>query len=132
MVSPSLNRLEYLENKQIKYYKVSFYQTWYSKEYIVDYLTLAASIFSVISVGHLLIIGYSFSCHIIVSLSLLCQGAALLLSGRFFCVMAGLVSIVFYMVSSISVIMGGIEIFHYPDIVIEFVKYYQITIAFLF
>lgn len=132
MVSPSLNRLEYLENKQIKYYKVSFYQTWYSKEYIVDYLTLAASIFSVISVGHLLIIGYSFSCHIIVSLSLLCQGAALLLSGRFFCVMAGLVSIVFYMVSSISVIIGGIEIFHYPDIVIEFVKYYQITIAFLF
>ena len=132
MVSPSLNRLEYLENKKVKYYKVSYYQTWYSKEYIVDYLTLAASIFSVISVGHLLIIGYSLSCHIIVSLSLLCQGVALLLSGRFFCVMAGLVSIIFYMVSSISVIMGGIEIFHYPDIVIEFVKYYQITIAFLF
>lgn len=132
MVSPSLNRVEYLERKKVRYHRILYYETWYSKEFIVDYLTLAASIFSVIAAGHLLIIGYSFTCHMIMSLALLFQSAALLLSGRFFCVVVGFVSIVMFISSVIFICINGLEFFQNSDNVIELVKYYQIAIALLF
>lgn len=132
MVSPSLNRVEYLEKKKAAYYKISYYQTWYSKEYLVDYLTLAASIFSVIAAGHLLIIGYSFSCHIIMSLALLFQSLALLLSGRFFCVVIGFVSIILFIISTAFIFINGVDFFQNSDNIIGLVKYYQVAIALLF
>lgn len=132
MVSPSLNRVEYLEKKKVTYYKISYYQTWYSKEYFVDYLTLAASIFSVIAVGHLLIIGYSLTCHLIMSLALLCQSLALLLSGRFFCVVIGFVSIILFIISTVYIFINGIDFFQNSDNMVGLVKYYQIAIALLF
>lgn len=132
MVSPSLNRVEYLEKKKVTYYKISYYETWYSKEFIVDYLTLAASIFSVIAAGHLLTIGYSFTCHLIMSLALLFQSIALLLSGRFFCVIVGFISIILFIISTIFIFVNGVEFFQNPDNVVELVKYYQIAIALLF
>lgn len=132
MVSPSLNRVEYLEHKKTTYYRISYYKTWYTKEYFVDYLTLAASIFSVIAVGHLLIIGYSLTCHLIMSLALLFQSLALLLSGRFFCVVTGFVSIILFIISSAYIIINGVDFFQHSDNMIELVKYYQIAIALLF
>lgn len=132
MVSPSLNRVEYLEKKKAAYYKISYYQTWYSKEYLVDYLTLAASIFSVIAVGHLLIIGYSLTCHLIMSLALLFQSLALLLSGRFFCVVIGFVSIILFIISSAFIIINGVDFIQHSDNMIGLVKYYQVAIALLF
>lgn len=132
MVSPSLNRVEYLEHKKTAYYRISYYQTWYSKEYFVDYLTLAASIFSVIAVGHLLIIGYSLTCHLIMSLALLFQSLALLLSGRFFCVVTGFVSIILFIISSAYIIINGVDFFQHSDNMIELVKYYQVAIALSF
>lgn len=132
MVSPSLNRVEYLEHKKTAYYRISYYKTWYTKEYFVDYLTLAASIFSVIAVGHLLIIGYSLTCHLIMSLALLFQSLALLLSGRFFCVVTGFVSIILFIISSAYIIINGVDFFQHSDNMIELVKYYQIAIALLF
>lgn len=132
MVSPSLNRVEYLEHKKTAYYRISYYQTWYTKEYFVDYLTLAASIFSVIAVGHLLIIGYSLTCHLIMSLALLFQSLALLLSGRFFCVVTGFVSIILFIISSAYIIINGVDFFQHSDNMIELVKYYQVAIALLF
>lgn len=132
MVSPSLNRVEYLEHKKTAYYRISYYKTWYTKEYFVDYLTLAASIFSVIAVGHLLIIGYSLTCHLIMSLALLFQSLALLLSGRFFCVVTGFVSIILFIISSAYIIINGVDFFQHSDNMIELVKYYQVAIALLF
>lgn len=132
MVSPSLNRVEYLEHKKTAYYRISYYQTWYTKEYFVDYLTLAASIFSVIAVGHLLIIGYSLTCHLIMSLALLFQSLALLLSGRFFCVVTGFVSIILFIISSAYIIINGVDFFQNSDNMIELVKYYQVAIALSF
>lgn len=132
MVSPSLNRVEYLEHKKTAYYRISYYQTWYTKEYFVDYLTLAASIFSVIAVGHLLIIGYSLTCHLIMSLALLFQSLALLLSGRFFCVVTGFVSIILFIISSAYIIINGVDFFQHSDNMIELVKYYQVAIALSF
>lgn len=132
MVSPSLNRVEYLEHKKTTYYRISYYKTWYTKEYFVDYLTLAASIFSVIAVGHLLIIGYSLTCHLIMSLALLFQSLALLLSGRFFCVVTGFVSIILFIISSAYIIINGVDFFQHSDNMIELVKYYQVAIALLF
>ena len=132
MVSPSLNRVEYLEHKKTAYYRISYYKTWYTKEYFVDYLTLAASIFSVIAVGHLLIIGYSLTCHLIMSLALLFQSLALLLSGRFFCVVTGFVSIILFIISSAYIIINGVDFFQHSDNMIELVKYYQVAIALSF
>lgn len=132
MVSPSLNRVEYLEHKKTAYYRISYYQTWYTKEYFVDYLTLAASIFSVIAVGHLLIIGYSLTCHLIMSLALLFQSLALLLSGRFFCVVTGFVSIILFIISSAYIIINGVDFFQHSDNMIGLVKYYQVAIALSF
>ena len=132
MVSPSLNRVEYLEHIKTAYYRISYYKTWYTKEYFVDYLTLAASIFSVIAVGHLLIIGYSLTCHLIMSLALLFQSLALLLSGRFFCVVTGFVSIILFIISSAYIIINGVDFFQHSDNMIELVKYYQVAIALLF
>ena len=132
MVSPSLNRVEYLEHKKTAYYRISYYKTWYTKEYFVDYLTLAASIFSVIAVGHLLIIGYSLTCHLIMSLALLFQSLALLFSGRFFCVVTGFVSIILFIISSAYIIINGVDFFQHSDNMIELVKYYQVAIALLF
>lgn len=132
MVSPSLNRVEYLEHKKTAYYRISYYKTWYTKEYFVDYLTLAASIFSVIAVGHLLIIGYSLTCHLIMSLALLFQSLALLFSGRFFCVVTGFVSIILFIISSAYIIINGVDFFQHSDNMIELVKYYQVAIALSF
>lgn len=132
MVSPSLNRVEYLEHKKTAYYRISYYKTWYTKEYFVGYLTLAASIFSVIAVGHLLIIGYSLTCHLIMSLALLFQSLALLFSGRFFCVVTGFVSIILFIISSAYIIINGVDFFQHSDNMIELVKYYQVAIALSF
>lgn len=132
MVSPSISRTEYLEHHNITFHKISYYQTWYTKAYFVDYLTLAASIFSVIAVGHLLIIGYSFSCHLIMSLALLFQSVALLLSGRFFGVVTGFISLVLFIGSTIFIFTSGIDFFNHQDNVAELIKYYQITISLLF
>lgn len=133
MVAPSLKNMEYLSTKHVKYYKIFPYTTWYTKEFFVDNLTLLAGIFAVISTGHILILGYSLSLHILLSVSAFCQSIALVISGRFFSILLGLISLVLIFASSLYLIFDGIDYsLYHPETIMSFVKYNQVVTAVLF
>ena len=132
-VAPSVHRLDYLEKSGVEYYAVSKYYTWYSKEYIIDYLSLLACFFVIIAVGYIFIVGYSVSLHIVICAAILIQGTALMLSGRFFSAFMGLSSILFIIYTNIVFAFLGFEqLFISNDAVYFTINYYQISIAMLF
>ena len=132
-VAPSVHRLDYLEKSGVEYYAVSKYYTWYSKEYIIDYLSLLSCFFVIIAVGYIFIVGYSVSLHIVICAAILIQGTALMLSGRFFSAFMGLSSILFIIYTNIVFAFLGFEqLFISNDAVYFTINYYQISIAMLF
>lgn len=132
-VAPSVHRLDYLEKSGVEYYAVSKYYTWYSKEYIIDYLSLLSCFFVIIAVGYIFIVGYSVSLHIVICAAIIVQGTALMLSGRFFSSFMGLCSILFIIYTNIVFAFLGFEqLFISNDAVYFTINYYQISIAMLF
>lgn len=132
-VAPSVHRLDYLEKSGVEYYAVSKYYTWYSKEYIIDYLSLLSCFFVIIAVGYIFIVGYSVSLHIVICAAILIQGTALMLSGRFLSSFMGLCSILFIIYTNIVFAFLGFEqLFISNDAVYFTINYYQISIAMLF
>lgn len=132
-VAPSVHRLDYLEKSGVEYYAVSKYYTWYSKEYIIDYLSLLSCFFVIIAVGYIFIVGYSVSLHIVICAAIIVQGTALMLSGRFFSSFMGLSSILFIIYTNIVFAFLGFEqLFISNDAVYFTINYYQISIAMLF
>lgn len=132
-VAPSVHRLDYLEKSGIEYYAVSKYYTWYSKEYIIDYLSLLSCFFVIIAVGYIFIVGYSVSLHIVICAAIIVQGTALMLSGRFLSSFMGLCSILFIIYTNIVFAFLGFEqLFISNDAVYFTINYYQISIAMLF
>lgn len=133
LLFPSCSSLEYFVEKNIKYYTVFHCYNTFSKNYMVDYLTLAAGILAVISVGHLLIIGYTLSCHIIVSTALLLESAALIFSSRYFSVFVGLFNLVYSIYHFIYLFTNGIAYsFYDADTVIHILNSYEVSLATLF
>ncbi len=133
MLSPSINSEEYLLSKKIPHYKISYYYMWYTKSGFVDNLTLLTGIFAVIATGHILIIGYALSLHVILSIAVFFQCIALMISGRFFSIVFSLLGFFILIISSIYLVKGGITYsFYQPETVIMFIKYYQIVTAILF
>lgn len=132
-VAPSVHRLDYLEKSGVEYYAVSKYYTWYSKEYIIDYLSLLSCFFVIIAVGYIFIVGYSVSLHIVICAAIIVQGTALMLSGRFFSSFMGLCSILFIIYTNIVFAFLGFEqLFISNDAVYFTINYYQISISMLF
>lgn len=132
-VAPSVHRLDYLEKSGVEYYAVSKYYTWYSKEYIIDYLSLLSCFFVIIAVGYIFIVGYSVSLHIVICAAIIVQGTALMLSGRFLSSFMGLCSILFIIYTNIVFAFLGFEqLFISNDAVYFTINYYQISIAMLF
>lgn len=132
-VAPSVHRLDYLEKSGVEYYAVSKYYTWYSKEYIIDYLSLLSCFFVIIAVGYIFIVGYSVSLHIVICAAIIVQGTALMLSGRFFSSFMGLCSILFIIYTNVVFAFLGFEqLFISNDAVYFTINYYQISIAMLF
>lgn len=133
MLFPSTSSLEYIIEQNISYHHISQYYNIYAKHNIVDYLTLSAGLLAVISVGHLLIIGFTFSCHIIVCAALLLQSVALLFTGKYFSIIIGIISIFYFIISTFFVIYHGIDNLYYShQIFINLLNYYQVSIALLF
>lgn len=132
-VSPSVHRLDYLEKSGVEFYTVSKYYTWYSKEYIIDYLSLLSSFFVVISIGYIFIVGYSISLHIVICLAAVIQGTALMLSGRFLSLIMGAGGILFIIYTNIMFAFHGFgQLFISDEAVYFTINYYQITVALLF
>lgn len=132
-VSPSVNRLDYLEKSGAEFYRVSKYSTWYSKEYIIDYLSLLSSFFVVISIGYIFIVGYSISLHIVICVAVVIQGTALMLSGRFLSIIMGLSGILFIIYTNIVFAFYGFEQLFISDEAVYFtINYYQVAVAMLF
>lgn len=132
-VAPSVHRLDYLEKSGVEYYPVAKYSTWYSKEYIIDYLSLLACFFVIISIGYIFIVGYSVSLHIVICAAILIQGTALMLSGRFLSAFMGLSSILFIIYTNIVFAFLGFEqLFISNDAVYFTINYYQVSVAMLF
>ena len=133
MLFPSTNSLEYIIEQNISYHHISQYYNIFAKHNIVDYLTLSAGLLAVISVGHLLIIGFTFSCHIIVCAALLLQSVALLFTGKYFSIIIGIISIFYFIISTFFVIYHGIDNLYYnSQTLIHILNYYQVSIALLF
>lgn len=132
-VSPSVHRLDYLEKCGVEFLPVAQYHTWYSKEYIIDYLSLLASLFVIISIGYNFIVGYSISLHIFICIAIIIQGTALMLSGRFLSAIMGLSSILFIIYANIVFALQGFEqLFISNDAVYVTINYYQISVSMLF
>lgn len=132
-VAPSVHRLDYLEKSGVEYYPVSKYYTWYSKKYIIDYLSLLSCFFVIIAVGYIFIVGYSVTLHIVICAAIIVQGTALMLSGRFLSSFMGLCSILFIIYTNIVFAFLGFEqLFISNDAVYFTINYYQISIAMLF
>lgn len=132
-VAPSVHRLDYLEKSGVEYYYVSKYYTWYSKEYIIDYLSLLSCFFVIISIGYIFIVGYSVSLHIVICTAIFIQGTALMLSGRFLSAIMGLCSILFIIYTNIVFAFLGFEqLFISNDAVYFTINYYQVSVAMLF
>lgn len=133
LLFPSNSSLEYFMEKNIKYYQFYHYYTVLSKNYMVDYFTLAASILSVISVGHLLIIGFSLSCHLIVWLALMLQSTALMFSRRYFSVVIGFINLIYGFVFIFFMFYNGLaDMLYDANIIMQILDYYQISFALLF
>lgn len=132
-ISPSVHRFDYLEKSGVEYFTVSKYYTWYSKEYIVDYLSLLSSLFVVISIGYIFIVGYSLLLHIVICIAVIVQSAALMFSGRFLSAVMGLGSILVIIYANAVVVFHGFEyIFISYDAVYFMINYYKISIAMIF
>lgn len=132
-ILPSNSSLEYFMDKNIKYYHVFHYYNVFSKNYMVDYLTLVTGILLVISVGHLLIIGFTLSCHLIMCTALLVQSAALIFSGRYFSVVIGLANFIYCIVYFIFMFSDGIvDTFYNADTIMQILDHYQVSLAVLF
>lgn len=132
-ILPSNSSLEYFMVKNIKYYPVFNYNAIHQQTYMVDYLTLLAGILTVIYVGHLLIIGFTFSCYLIVCFSLLIQSTALMFSSRYFSVIIGLVNFIYGIVYFIFMLFNGVmNSFYDAEIIMNIVNYYQVSLAMLF
>lgn len=133
MLFPSNNSLEYIIEQNIAYHHISQYYNLLAKHNIVDYLTLSAGFLAVISVGHLLIIGFTLSCHIIVCAALLLQSAALLFTGKYFSIIIGIGCIIYFIISTFFMMYSGIDNLYYSShTFIHILNYYQISIALLF
>ena len=132
-VSPSVHRLDYLKKSGVEYYPVSKYYTWYSKEYIIDYLSLLSCFFVIISVGYIFIVGYSVTLHIVICAAIVIEGVALMLSGRFLSAFMGLVSILFIIYTNVVFAFHGFELLFISNDAVYFtINYYQVSIAMLF
>ncbi len=132
-VAPSVHRLDYLEKSGVEYYPVSKYSIWYSKEYIIDYLSLLTCFFVIIAIGYIFIVGYSLSLHIVICAAIFIQGTALMLSGRFLSAFMGLSSILFIIYTNIVFSFLGFEqLFISNDAVYFTINYYKVSIAMLF
>lgn len=132
-VSPSVYTLDYLEKSGVEYHSVSKYYTWYSKEYIIDYLSLLSCFFVIMFIGYIFIVGYSISLHIIICAAIFIQGTALMLSGRFLSSVMGLGSILFIIYTNIVFAFYGFEqLFISDDAVYLTINYYQVSVAMLF
>ena len=128
-ISPSVHRFDYLEKSGVEYFTVSKYYTWYSKEYIVDYLSLLSSLFVVISIGYIFIVGYSLLLHIVICIAVIVQSAALMFSGRFLSAVMGLGSILVIIYANAVVVFHGFEyIFISYDAVYFMINYYYLLI----
>ncbi|MCI6474943.1 MAG: hypothetical protein MSA07_04510 [Mucispirillum sp.] len=133
MLFPSTSSLEYIIEQNIAYYHISQYYNIYARHNIVDYLTLSAGFLAVISVGHLLIIGFTFSCHIIVCAALLLQSVALLFTGKYFSIIIGIMCIIYFIISIFFMVYNSIDNLYYsPQIFIKVLNYYQVSFALLF
>lgn len=132
-VAPSVHRLDYLEKCGVEYHPVAKYSTWYSKEYVIDYLSLLSCFFVIISIGYIFIVGYSVTLHIVICTAIFIQGAALMLSGRFLSAIMGLSSILFIIYTNIVFAFLGFEhLFISNDAVYFTINYYQVSVAMLF
>ena len=109
-VSPSIRRLDYLEKSSVEFFPVSNYYTWYSKEYVIDYLSLLSCFFVIISIGYIFIVGYSITLHIVICIAVIIQGTALMLSGRFLSSFMGLGSILFIIYTNVVFAFHGFEL----------------------
>ena len=133
LILPACSGFEYMKHKNIKYYHIFSHYNLFSRNYMVDYLTLAAGILAVVSVGHLLIIGFTLSCHIIVSAALLLESAALIFSSRYFAVFVGLVNLVYSVYYFISIFINGMAYtFYDANTVMHILNYYEVSLATLF
>ena len=133
LILPACSGFEYMKHKNIKYYHIFSHYNLFSRNYMVDYLTLAAGILAVVSVGHLLIIGFTLSCHIIVSAALLLESAALIFSSRYFTVFVGLVNLVYSVYYFISIFINGMAYtFYDANTVMHILNYYEVSLATLF
>ena len=132
-VAPSVHRLENKKKSGVEYYAVSKYYTWYSKEYIIDYLSLLSCFFVIISVGYIFIVGYSVTLHIVICAAIVIEGVALMLSGRFLSAFMGLVSILFIIYTNVVFAFHGFELLFISNDAVYFtINYYQVSIAMLF
>lgn len=133
LLLPSCNSLEYFMEKSIKYYTVFHCYNAFSKNYMVDYLTLSAALLSVISVGHLLIIGYTLSCHLIICSAILLQSIALMYSSKYFSLFIGIFNFIYCIAYMIIIFYNGVsDTFYDADKIMHILNYYQISIAMLF
>lgn len=132
-VSPSVHRLDYLKKSGVEYYPVSKYYTWYSKKYIIDYLSLLSCFFVIISVGYIFIVGYSVTLHIVICAAIVIEGVALMLSGRFLSAFMGLSSILFIIYTNVVFAFHGFELLFISNDAVYFtINYYQVSVAMLF
>lgn len=132
-VSPSIRRLDYLEKSSVEFFPVSNYYTWYSKEYVIDYLSLLSCFFVIISIGYIFIVGYSITLHIVICIAVIIQGTALMLSGRFLSSFMGLGSILFIIYTNAVFAFHGFELLFISNDAVYFtINYYQVSIAMLF
>lgn len=132
-ILPSSSSMEYFIDKNIGYYQVFHFYNIFSKNYLVDYLTLSSGVLAVIAVGHLLIIGYTLSCHLIVWAALLLQSVALMFSTRYFSVAVGIINFIYCIVYLIITFSnGGAALFYDSTLIVKILDYYQISFAVLF
>ncbi len=131
--APSIHRLDFLYKCDKPYYPIAKYYILYSKRYIIDYLSLLSSLFVIISVGHIFIIGYSISLHIVICISIIIQSIALILSGRFLSVIMGISSVIFIIYTNIVFIFYGFDYLFISDEAIYFtINHYQVAVSMLF